>query len=247
MNDYSTLRVDDRADRVVVTLHRPQARNAIDTRMVAELHDVCGRLEAVPRPLIVTGGDGVFAGGADIAELRERRVAEALSAPTRGVLDRIAALPMPTVAAVDGYALGGGAELAYACDLRIATDRAVFGNPEPGLGIIAAAGATYRLRELVGVSVAKQILLGGRNLDAEEALHHGLLLEVVEPAALLDAAHRVVDRIARWAPLAVRLTKSAVDNPHAHPLIDDLMQAVLYETPEKNERMTRFLEKRTRG
>ncbi|WP_040798639.1 enoyl-CoA hydratase/isomerase family protein [Nocardia higoensis] len=247
MNTYETLLVDDRDDRVVVTLHRPEARNAIDTRMVAELHEVCASLEATPRALVVTGGDGVFAGGADIAELRERGVPEALSAPTRGVLDRIAALPMPTVAAVDGYALGGGAELAYACDLRIATTRAVFGNPEPGLGIIAAAGATYRLRELLGVSVAKQVLLGGRNLDAHAALHHGLLLEVVEPAELLAAAHRLVDGIARWAPLAVRLTKSAIDHPQAHPLVDDLAQAVLYETPAKYERMTRFLEKRTRA
>lgn len=245
MNDYSTLRIDDRADRIVVALYRPEARNAINTRMVAELHEVCAALETSPRTLVVTGTDGVFAGGADIGELRERRVAEALSAPTRGVLDRIAALPMPTVAAVDGYALGGGAELAYACDLRIATTRAVFGNPEPGLGIIAAAGATYRLRELVGVSVAKQVLLGGRTLDAQAALGHGLLLDVVEPGDLLAAAHRLVDRITRWAPLAVRLTKSGIDHPGAHPLVDDLTQAVLYETADKHERMTRFLEKRT--
>lgn len=244
MSTFDTLLVEEREDRVVLTLHRPDARNAIDTRMVAELHEVCAALEATPRTLVVTGGDGVFAGGADIAELRERRVAEALSAPTRSVLDRIARLPMPTVAAVDGYALGGGAELAYACDLRIATTRAVFGNPEPGLGIIAAAGATYRLRELVGLSVAKQVLLGGRNLDARAAFDCGLLLEVVEPDGLLDAAHKLVDRIARWSPLAVRLTKSAVDNPGAHPQIDDLTQAVLYETADKYERMTRFLEKR---
>src|SRR6185312_1397756 len=97
---------------------------------------------------------------------------QALQGINSRLFDRIARLPMPTVAAVDGYALGGGAELAYACDVRLASPAAVFGNPEPGLGILAAAGACWRLAELTGRSVAKQILLGGYQVDAEAALGH---------------------------------------------------------------------------
>ena len=136
----ATLKVEESDDRVVVTLHRPQARNAIDAAMIGELHDVCAGLERQPRLLLLTGAGGVFAAGADIAELRARGREQALQGINSRLFDRIARLPLPTVAAVDGFALGGGAELAYACDLRLASPTATFGNPEPGLGILAAAG-----------------------------------------------------------------------------------------------------------
>lgn len=243
MSEYTTLTVDERDDRVVVTLDRPERRNAIDAAMIAELHRVCERLERDPKLLLLTGRGEHFAGGADIAQLRARTRDDALAGINRTLFDRVARLPLPTVAAVSGYALGGGAELAYACDLRIATSTAVFGNPEPGLGIMAAAGASYRLPRLVGVSVAKQVLLGGRLLDADTALHTGLVMEVTEPGAHLEAAHRLLDRIARSAPLALRLTKTIVDAPGFHPFADDIAQAVLFETEEKHTRMTAFLEK----
>ncbi|MEV7289526.1 enoyl-CoA hydratase/isomerase family protein [Streptomyces sp. NPDC093252] len=240
---YETLRVEERDDRVIVTLHRPEARNAISGRMITELHTVCELLERDPRMLLLTGHGGVFAGGADIAELRERGRDQALQGINSRLFDRVRRLPMPTLAAVDGWALGGGAELAYACDLRIAGPDAVFGNPEPGLGIIAAAGACWRLPELVGESVAKQILLAGRNLDAARALAVGLVMDVVPAAELLERAHAVLDRMARSSALALRLTKLVVDAPGAHPVADDLAQAVLFEGQDKRDRMTRFLEK----
>lgn len=149
------------------------------------------------------------------------------------------------MAAVSGYALGGGAELTYACDIRIATTTAVFGNPEPNLGIMAAAGASYRLPKLVGVSIAKQVLLGARNLDAEQALRAGLVVEVTEPNCHVDAAHRLLDRISRLSPLALRLTKIIVDAPGSHPFADDIAQAVLFESSDKRDRMTAFLEKKS--
>ncbi|MFJ6655873.1 enoyl-CoA hydratase/isomerase family protein [Streptomyces sp. NPDC091377] len=241
---YDTLRVEERDDRVVVTLHRPEARNAISAWMIAELHEVCERLERDPRLLLLIGHGGVFAGGADIAELRERGRDEALRGINSRLFERVRRLPMPTLAAVDGWALGGGAELAYACDLRIAGPDAVFGNPEPGLGILAAAGACWRLPELVGESVAKQILLAGRRLDAREAYAAGLVLDVVAAGELLERAHAVLDRMARSSALALRLTKLVVDAPGAHPVADDLAQAVLFEGQDKRERMTRFLERR---
>ncbi|MBU2669287.1 enoyl-CoA hydratase/isomerase family protein [Actinoplanes bogorensis] len=236
----TTLDVEELDDRVVVTLRRPEARNAINAAMAAELHEVCAALEAKPRLLLITGADGTFAAGADIGELRERGRDQALQGINRRVFDRIAKLPLPTVAAVDGYALGGGAELAYACDLRLASPTAVFGNPEPGLGILAAAGASWRLRELVGGSVAKQVLLAGKRLDADDALRFGLVAEVVPAGELITRAHALLDRMSRSGALALRLTKLVADGD-GHPLTDDLAQAVLFETDDKRDRMDAFL------
>lgn len=232
---------------VEITLSRPAERNAIDSQMVAELHAVCEELETVPRPAIITGGSaGVFAGGADIAELRQRNRDDALAGINLNLFSRVRALPMPTIAAVDGYALGGGAELAYACDLRIATPRTVFGQPEPRLGIIAGAGATYRLVRLVGESVAKQVLLAGAQIKADRAVELGLVHQVVEPADLLTAAHQLADQMLRCSPMALRMTKMAVDSaPEAHPHIDLAIQALLFEDDEKYRRMAEFLNRNT--
>jgi enoyl-CoA hydratase len=241
----TTIAVEECGDRIVVRLVRPEVRNAIDQQMVAELHEVCAALESDPRILLLTGSGGTFAAGADIAQLRERRRDDALRGINSGLFDRVRRLPMPTIALVEGYALGGGAELAYACDFRVGTPSTRIGNPEPGLGILAAAGATWRLIELVGEPVAKEILLAGRVLDADEAHALRLLNEVVEPDDLLAAGHRLADRIAKQAPLAVRLTKTVFHAPRdAHPVIDDLAQAVLFETTDKQDRMTAFLERR---
>ncbi len=243
----ATLEVHEAPDRVVVHLTRPEVRNAIDHQMVTELHGVCDLLERVPRVLLLGGRGGNFAAGADISQLRERRRDDALRGINSGLFDRIRRLPMPVIGLLDGYAFGGGAELAYACDVRIGTPRVRIGNPEPGLGIIAAAGATWRLKELVGEPAAKEILLAGRVLDAEEALSLRLLNELAEPEALLEAGNRWADRIARQAGLAVRLTKAAFHAPRdAHPYVDDLTQAVLFETEEKQARMTAFLERNKR-
>lgn len=239
--------VDDRPDRLHVRLARPEVRNAIDRAMVAELHDVCAGLEAAPRILIISGGDGVFASGADIAELRDRTAADALEGINSRLFARIAALPMPVIAAIDGWALGGGAELAYAADFRLASTRARIGNPETSLGIIAAAGATWRLPELVGEPLAKEILLAGRVLDATEALAVRLVTEVHEPDALIAAANSLADRIAKQDKLAVQLTKSMLHTPRAeHPAADERAQSVLFASPEKHARMTAFLERRAK-
>lgn len=247
MNGMRTLLVEEGDDRVVVRLNRPETRNAIDQRMVDDLHEVCAALEAEPRILIVAGGDGVFASGADIAELRERTAADARLLINATVFSRIAALPMPVIAALDGYALGGGAELAYAADFRLGTPRLRIGNPETGLGIIAAAGALWRLAELVGEPLAKEIVLAGRVLNGEEALSARLITELHEPEALLPAAHALADRIAANDRLATRYTKTVFHAPRAeHPAAEADAQAVLFESPEKHRRMTEFLERRKR-
>jgi len=241
----AALKVEDSDDRVVVHLNRPEVRNAIDQQMVDELHAVCHRLEAVPKVMLLIGEGGTFAAGADIAQLRERRRDDALRGINSGLFGRIRRLPMPTVALLDGFALGGGAELAYACDFRLGTPRVRIGNPEPDLGILAAAGATWRLKELVGEPVAKEILLAGRVLDASEALALRLLNEVTEPDDLLASGHRWADRTGSRGALAIRLTKAAFHAPReAHPYVDDLTQAILFETDDKQARMTAFLERK---
>jgi enoyl-CoA hydratase/carnithine racemase len=240
------LNVEDRDDRIIVTLNRPAKRNAIDAELVDALHTVCATLEREPRLLLLTGSDGVFAAGADIEQLRARGRLDALAAINMGLFERIRRLPMPSLAAIDGPALGGGAELAYACDLRICTPRAFFGQPEVRLGIVAGAGACFRLPALVGEGLAKELLFTGRRVEAPEALAIRLVNRVVAtPDELLPAAHAVLDEIAQASPLAVRLTKLAVDAPAgAHPHLDLVSQAVLFEDDEKRARMTAFLERR---
>ena len=243
---FSTLLVEEREDRVVVVLNRPEVRNAIDQQMVDELHTVCAHLERHPKVLIIAGTDGVFASGADIGQLRERRRDDALQGINSTIFVRIAKLPMPVIAALDGFCLGGGAELAYAADFRIGTPSVRIGNPETGLGILAAAGASWRLKELVGEPVAKEMLLAGSVLRAERALAVNLITEIHEPSDLMAAAHSVADRIATQDPLAVRITKSVFHAPAgAHPLIDQLAQGILFESQAKFDRMQTFLDKKS--
>jgi enoyl-CoA hydratase len=241
------LLVERHDDRIVATLNRPHVRNAIDQATVDALHLLCAELEAMPRTLILTGAGGVFASGADIAELRERRAADARAGINAKAFVRIAMLPMPVIAALDGYALGGGAELAYAADIRIATPDVKLGNPETGLGIIAAAGASWRLKEIVGEARAIELLLTGRTVDADEALAIGLVSALHPADELLPAAHAIADRIARNDPAATIATKRVFRAPReAHPEVDLEAQAELFESPEKLRRMTEFLERKRR-
>ncbi|HEV7742317.1 MAG TPA: enoyl-CoA hydratase/isomerase family protein [Pseudolysinimonas sp.] len=239
------MHIERRDDRVLATLDRPATRNAIDEATVGELHALCAELEADPRILILTGAGGVFASGADIAELRERTGADARRGINSSAFIRVHELPMPVIAAVDGWALGGGAELAYAADIRIATPAARFGNPETGLGILAAAGASWRLKQIVGDALAIDMLLTGRVLDADAALAAGLVSSLHRADELLNAAHEIADRIAANDARATQLTKRVFAAPHdRHPEADIEAQAELFDRPEKYERMTAFLERR---
>ncbi|GAA1346881.1 enoyl-CoA hydratase/isomerase family protein [Falsarthrobacter nasiphocae] len=246
-----------RGDFVRVRLNRPEVRNAIDQRMVDELHAVCAEVERDPRVVVISGSPpavgadgrerkGVFASGADIRQLRERRRDDALAGINSGIFERINALPMPVIAALDGYCLGGGAELAYAADLRIGTPDVRIGNPEPGLGILAAAGASWRLKELIGEARALEILLAGRVVDGETALAWGLITRLVPSAELEAAAAEMAAAICAQDPLAIKLTKEVFRAPReAHPLADRLAQATLFESPAKFERMSAFLERKS--
>ncbi|XPP26854.1 MAG: enoyl-CoA hydratase/isomerase family protein [Leucobacter sp.] len=242
----SPLKIEDRGTHLLATLNRPEKRNAIDQELIDELHALCARLEQNPRTLVLRGEGGTFAAGADIAQLRERRAADARAGINTRAFQRINALPMPVIAVLDGYALGGGAELAYAADIRVGTPTLKMGNPETGLGIIAAAGATWRLRELVGEPLAAEILLAGRVLGAEEALRAGLITHLEADAdAALARGEKIAERIASLDPAATQASKRALRAPrNAHPEIDLAEQAILFESPEKIRRMTEFLERK---
>lgn len=255
--EFTTLRLRESGDRVYAVLHRPEVRNAIDAAMIAELHTLCAALETTPKILILSGTEvpgrdgttkGLFASGADIAELKERRRDDALRGINSTLFDRLAKLPMPVIAALDGFALGGGAELAWAADFRLGSETLKLGQPETGLGIIPAAGALWRLRELAGEAIAKEMLFAGRILDAEEALAHGLISSVHPSEELPAAAEALADRIARQDPLAVRITKQVFAMPRdAHPHVDNLAQAILFESEEKFARMQAFLDRKKKG
>jgi len=252
-NNFETVTVTNEEDRLVVTLNRPGVRNAINQTMVDELHSICSYLEDYPKILILAGlkadaGSGtkaVFASGADISQLRDRRLHDGLRGINAYLFDRISRLPMPVIAALDGYTLGGGAELAFAADFRIGTSNMRLGNPETGLGIMAAAGATWRLVELGGEPLAKEILLSGRVLNGEECLASRLITELVPPSDLLGAANALADKIARQDALAVQVSKTVLRMPRsAHPEVDTIAQALLFESEEKFRRMDEFLQKK---
>ncbi len=238
-----TLEITEHDNTIEARITRPEARNAINSDMLADLSSVLDDLEERPRFLIITGGAGLFASGADLNDLRARRAADALRAPNVRLFDRLHRAPLPTIAAIDGFAFGGGNELALACDFRIATASARFGQPEGALGLLPGAGGTWRLRQLVGLSMARQIGLAGRVLSGEEALGAGLVDEVVGDAAdLMPAARAFVARMAKSSEMSLRLTKIALNLPDAaHPEIDFIAQGLLFEYGDSDDRIDAFL------
>jgi enoyl-CoA hydratase len=204
--------VERRTDGVaVVRLDNPKV-NALSSEVLSQL-GAAARVLTVDPPgaVVVTGGDRVFAAGADIAEFGGPAEAERIGGLFLQSLTAVAGIPRVTIAAVSGYALGGGCELALACDFRIASTRARFGQPEILLGIIPGGGGTQRLPRLVGVARAKDIILTGRQVDAEEALRIGLVDEVVEPEALFDRAVARAAEFAAGAVVAQGMAKQAID------------------------------------
>ena len=212
MSNESLVLVDSPSPGVfVLTLNAPKV-NALSTAMLSRIHYLATDLTLLnARAVVITGGDRLFAAGADISEFGGPDDAARIGASFHAALNAVAALPCFTIAAVSGFALGGGCELAMACDYRIASTKAVFGQPEILLGIIPGGGGTQRLPRLVGASRAKEIMVTGRHVKVEEALAIGLANEVVEPDALMTRALELAATIASGATVATRLIKQAVD------------------------------------
>jgi enoyl-CoA hydratase/carnithine racemase len=206
----------------VVRLDHPKV-NALSSALLGQLEAVATQLtDDPPGAVVVTGGDRLFAAGADIAEFGGADEARVVGGAFRSALDAVAAIPRATIASVSGFALGGGCELALACDFRIASERAVFGQPEILLGIIPGGGGTQRLARLVGPARAKDLILTGRQVKASEALAMGLVDEVVPPDQLEARTRERATELARGAVVAQGLAKAAIDRGLDSTLSDGL-------------------------
>jgi enoyl-CoA hydratase len=242
----SLIEVRDEGDIRWIGLNRPDKRNAIDQATTEAFSSALDDARKQPCVLIVhSTTPGIFAAGADIAELRDRDADAALLAINAVLFEKLEAHRWPTIAAIDGAALGGGCELALACDLRVASEKAFFAQPEPSLGILAGAGANWRLPQAVGQQVARRMLYTGARLSAADAHAAGLVDELAaEPEA---AARALAEKIARQSWRALELTKLALRSHRpATTTFDVAAQALLFGSQDKYDRMTAFLERRGR-
>lgn len=238
----------------IVTLNRPQALNALSQGVVKALAEALAGFEADPavRAVVLAGQPRAFAAGADINELKglaDSGAAAAALDEHLGRWDFIGLLAKPVVAAVSGFALGGGCELALACDMIVASETAVFGQPEVLIGTMPGAGGTQRLTKIVGKAVAMEMCLTGRRLGAREALALGLVNRVVPAEACLTEAKKLAGRVALLPPTAVRAIKDAVRRAVDAPLAEGLKMErkafyATFDTADQKEGMKAFAEKR---
>ncbi len=244
--------VEGRDGVALVTIDRPEARNALSFALLADLADALEALDAhvACRAIVLTGaGDRAFAAGADIVELAEQTPERLAAEGHFAAWDRIAAIGLPLIAAVRGYALGGGCELAMSCDLIVAGDDAMFGQPEIRIGVMPGAGGTQRLTRAVGTALAMELILTGRIMGAQEAQTAGLVNRVVPAAETVSAALEVAATIATMPPLAVRAAKRSVLAAANLPLAEGLRQEratffALFGTHDQREGMAAFVDKR---
>lgn len=235
----------------IATLNRPEKLNALDMKTRAELKEILERAEKEVRVLIITGTGKAFAAGADINELVKRDPLMSLEATKFGteLFAKIEELEIPVIAAINGLALGGGLELAMGCDIRIASTKAKFGQPEINIGIFPGGGGTQRLPRLVGMGMAKKLVLTGEMITAEEAYRIGLVEELVEPEKLMDRAKEIANKIIEKSAVAVKLAKKALNASMNTPLREGLryeasLFSILFASEEAKKLMKDFLEKR---
>lgn len=236
----------------LVTVDRPEKRNALSAQVLAEIGSVLDAWEAddAVGAVVFTGaGEKAFIAGADIAQLEHYDLAHGLAAHMHRLYDRIEDFPKPTLAAINGVAMGGGLELAMSCDLRIAAEGARMALPEPALGVLPGAGGTQRLTRLVGRGRALEMIMTGRVLSAEQAERYGLVTEVTAPGELLGRSRETLASVLAKGPLAIRLAKLVVGaggdvDQRTGLLLERFAQTLLYTSEDKAEGARAFLEKR---
>ncbi len=236
---------------LTIQINRPKARNALRTQLLKELSDVlakAGTDEAV-RCVVLTGGNKVFAAGADITEMKDKTPVEVLNDPRADYWMAIRSFAKPMIGAVNGFCLGGGNELAMHCDILIAGRNAQFGQPEINLGIIPGAGGTQRLTQMIGKSKAMKLVLSGQFMSAAEAEDCGLVAEICEPEVTIEKAKALAKIIATKPPVAARLAKEAVLKASDGLLAEGIAFerkafSMLFATEDKQEGVAAFMEKR---
>jgi len=251
---YETITLEVRESIAFVTINRPDKLNALNANVVTELATAADEIatrDDVAGAIVTGAGPKSFVAGADIGELAplDPFGAKAVALKGQEMCRKIETCGKPVVAAVNGFALGGGCELAMACHIRVASEKAKFGQPEVKLGLIPGYGGTQRLPRLVGKGRALEIILSGRMVGAEEALQMGLVNKVVAPEGVLDEAEKMLRGILAMGPVAVRLSIEAVDQGFDMPIEDGFdLEANLFglvaASEDKAEGTKAFLEKR---
>ncbi|GAX89561.1 enoyl-CoA hydratase-related protein [Effusibacillus lacus] len=238
-----------------ITLNRPKALNALNSALLTELSTLIDSIandSSVQAAIITGAGEKAFVAGADISEMHGKSPLEARGFSQFGnaIFRKIEQLPQPVIAAVNGFALGGGCELAMACDIRVASTNAKFGQPEVNLGIVAGFGGTQRLPRLVGPGIAKELLMTGDMITADRAAQIGLVNHVVAPEELLGKAKEIAAKMLSKAPFAVQFSKKLVNEGFNMDLdralaMESEVFGTLFGTEDRLEGMTAFLEKRS--
>ena len=251
MNQYETILVEQQGRVGWITLNRPQALNALNSRVSEEVTAAAVAFDADPGvgAIVVTGSEKAFAAGADIKEMEGMTAADMLATDHFGSWSDFAAVRTPVIAAVSGFALGGGCELAMMCDIILAADTARFGQPEINLGVIPGMGGTQRLIRAVGYYKAAELVLSGRIIDAAEAERIGLVSRVVPASDLLSEAETLAETIASKSLPSVYAAKAALDTAMETSLADGLAHekqafASLFDTDDQKEGMAAFRDKR---
>ncbi len=253
MSEENVVLYETRGRVAVITINRPEKRNALDGQVRCAFLGAIDRARRDDdvRSVIVTGaGEKAFIAGADIGEFEGRSPVDqwrVMKAPT--IFDAVERLPKPVIAAINGYCLGGGMELALACDVRIASSSAKLGQPEVNLGIIPGGGGTQRLPRIVGLGAALRLILSGEIIAADEALRLRLVEEVVEPAKLLDRAVELAEVMASKSPVALAAAKEATRAALTLPLddgpkLETALFQLCFSSADKAEGVRAFLEKR---
>ncbi|WP_446897740.1 short-chain-enoyl-CoA hydratase [Clostridium sp. LBM24168] len=254
--DFKNVIFEKEGKIALITINRPKALNALNSETLVEIDSVIDKIAADDDILavILTGSGKAFVAGADISEMRDLNAAGGRKFGILGnkVFRKLENLEKPVIAAVNGFALGGGCEISMACDIRIASSKAKFGQPESGLGITPGFGGTQRLSRLVGLGMAKELIYTAKMIKADEAFRIGLVNKVVEPDALIDEAKALANQIIASAPIAVKLCKAAINKG----IQTDIDTAIAYEsevfgecfaTEDQKEGMSAFLEKRDKS
>jgi enoyl-CoA hydratase len=248
---HETIVVERRGRVGLIRMNRPQALNALNATLKAELLAAAEAFEAdtAIACIVITGSEKAFAAGADIKEMAQRAYVDVFGEDFAADWERLTRLRKPLIAAVAGFALGGGCELAMMCDIIIAADTAKFGQPEIKLGVIPGMGGTQRLTRAVGKAKAMDLVLTGRMMDAAEAERAGLVARVVPEASLIDEAMKVAETIAALSLVSVITAKEAVNRAFETPLAEGLrferrVFHALFATRDQKEGMAAFVEKR---
>lgn len=250
--EYEFLRTETSGQVCILTISAEKSLNALNSRILNELDEFLSKIDSSVRVLVITGaGEKAFVAGADISEMNGLDGEAGRQFGRRGseVFAKIENLPIPVIAAVNGFALGGGCELAMACDIRIASSKAKFGQPEVGLGIIPGFSGTFRLPRLVGPGCAKELIYTGRAIRADEALRIGLVNKVVEPENLMEEVLELAGQIVEKSASAIAAAKASINSEYNSTVenaidIESANFGSCFENQDQKEGMAAFLEKR---